>query len=107
MAKHQNRKTRRALSRYGIGQKVLEEQYDIVRNTTRDNAYNYAFSAMLLAIRQIHGFGYKRIHRIAKQTILNINNSMCVSELVEQLKKETGFDVMKPILEDGAGMEVE
>jgi hypothetical protein len=107
MDKPWNRKTRREMSRYGIGQKVLNEQYDVVRKTTQDNAYNYAFSAMLLALRQIHGFGYKRIHRIAKQTIININDSMCVSELVEQLKRETGFDVMKPILEDGAGMEVE
>lgn len=107
MAKHQNRKTRRTLSRYGIGQKVLEEQYDIVRNTTRDNAYNCAFSAMLLAIRQIHGFGYKRIHRIAKQTIPNINNSMCASELVAQLIEETGFDVNEPLRDDEVGMEVE
>lgn len=107
MSRNWNRKQRREMSRYGIGQKVLNEQYDVVRKTTQDNAYNYAFSAMLLALRQIHGFGYKRIHRIAKQTILNINNSMCVTELVEQLKAETRFDVMKPILEDGAGMEVE
>ena len=107
MSRNWNRKQRRQMSRYGIGQKVLNEQYDVVRDTTRDNAYNYAFSAMLLAIRQIYGFGYKRIHRIAKQTIININDSMCASELVEQLKRETGFDVMKPILEDGAGMEVE
>lgn len=82
MSRNWNRKQCRQMSRYGIGQKVLNEQYDVVRDTTRDNAYSYAFSAMLLAIRQIHGFGYKRIHRIAKQTIININESMCASELI-------------------------
>lgn len=107
MAKPWNRKTRREMSRYGIGQKVLNEEYDKVRNATRTSAYNSAFAAMLLALHHIHGFGYQRLHRIAKQTILNINDSMCASELVEQLKRETGFDVLKPILEDEVGLEVE
>lgn len=107
MAKPWNRKKRREMSRCGIAQKALEEQYDLVRTTTRTDAYNYAFSAMLLALHQIHGFGHKRIHAVAVKTIENINGSLCVTELIEQLKEETGFDVLKPLLKDRAGMEVE
>lgn len=107
MPRNWNRKTRREMSRYGIGQKVLNEQYDIVRSTTRKDAYNNAFAAMLLALHQIHGFGYKRIRAIAVQTIRNINDSMCASELVEKLIQETGFDVNEPLRDDEVGMEVE
>ena len=107
MAKPWNRKTRREMSRYGIGQKLLNEQYDAVRSTTLVDAYTNAFAAMLLALHQIHGFGYKRIMAIAVQTIRNINNSMCASELAEQLKQATGFDVNEPLRDDEVGMEVE
>lgn len=107
MAKPWNRNTRRQMSRYGIGQKVLNEQYDVVRSTTRIDAYTNAFAAMLLAVHRIHGFGYKRIRAIAVQTIRNINGSMCASELVEQLKAATGFDVNEPLRDDEVGLEVE
>ena len=107
MAKPWNRKQRREMSRYGIGQKLLNEQFDKVSTETRDITYSYAFSAMLLALRQVHGWGYKRIRAIAVQTVRNINNSMCASELVERLKKETGFDVEEPLPEDEIGLEVE
>lgn len=107
MAKPWNRKTRREMSRYGIGQKLLNEQYDAVRSTTRVDAYTNAFAAMLLALHQIHGFGYKRTRAIAVQTIRNINNSMCASELAEALKTATGFDVNEPLQDDEVGMEVE
>ena len=107
MAKPWNRKTRREMSRYGIGQKVLNEQYDAVRSATRIDAYTNAFAAMLLALHQIHGFGYKRIRAIACQTIRNINKSMCASELAEALKTATGFDVNEPLQDDEVGMEVE
>lgn len=107
MASQWNRKKRRAMNRCGIAQKALEEQYDKVCSSTRDDAYNTAFSAMLLAIHQLHGFGHKRIRQIAVQTIHNINESLCATELIEQLKRETGFDVLEPLGEDKAGMEVE
>lgn len=107
MAKPWNRKQRREMSRYGIGQKVLNEQYDKVRSESRIDAYKNAFSAMLLALHQIHGFDYKRIRAIAVQTIRNINATMCASELMEQLKTATGFDVDEPLHDDEIGMEVE
>ena len=107
MAKPWNRKTRREMSRYGIGQKVLNEGFDKVRSATKNNAYNNAFSAMLLALHQLHGFGYKRIRAVAAQTIRNINNSMCATELVETLKKATGFDVEEPLRDDEVGLEVD
>lgn len=107
MAKPWNRKTRREMSRYGIGQKLLNEQYDQVRSTTRIDAYTNAFAAMLLALHQIHGFGYKRIRAVAVQTIRNINDSMCATELAERLKAATGFDVNEPLRDDEIGLEVE
>jgi hypothetical protein len=107
MAKPWNRKTRREMSRYGLGQKVMEEQFDKIRSATKEAAYTNAFAAMLLALHQMHGFGYKRIRAVAVQTIRNINGSMCASELVEQLKAATGFDVNEPLRDDEVGMEVE
>ena len=84
-----NRKTRREMSRYGIGQKMLNEQYNKVRSETREDAFNNAFAAMLLALHQLHGFGYKRVRAIAVQTIRNINNTLCATELIEMLKSST------------------
>lgn len=102
-----NRAGRRQMSRYGIGQRVMETALDEVRSQTRIDAYTNAFAAMLLALHKIHGFGYKRIRVVAVQTIRNINNSMCASELVEKLIQETGFDVNEPLRDDEVGMEVE
>lgn len=102
-----NRAGRRQMSRYGIGQRVMETALDEVRSQTRIDAYTNAFAAMLMALHQIHGFGYKRIRAVAVQTIRNINESMCASELVEKLIQETGFDVEEPLRDDEVGMEVE
>lgn len=111
MAKKWNRKTRREMSRYGIGQKIIAQavdtSFDKVRNEVRQDAYNNAFAAMLLALHQIHGFGYKRVRAVAVQTIRNINATDCASELLEQLKAATGFDVEEPLHDDELGMEVE
>ena len=107
MAKPWNRKQRREMSRYGIGQKMLDEQYDKVRSSTRDDAYRNAFAAMLLALHEIHGFGYKRIKAVAVKTIKNIYGVLCAEELIEKLKKETGFDVEEPLEEYESGMDVE
>ena len=102
-----NRKTRRQTSRYGIGQKLLDDHYDKVRSETRMDAYNNAFSAMLLALNQMHGFGYKRIRAVAVQTIRNIKETDCATQLIEMLKIKTGFDVTEPLMDDEVGMEVE
>ena len=102
-----NRKTRRQTSRYGIGQKLLDEHYDKVRSETRLDAYNNAFAAMLLALNQIHRFGYKRIHAVAVQTIRNINETDCATQLIEMLKAATGFDVEEPLMDDEVGIGVE
>lgn len=111
MAKNWNRKTRRELGRYGIGQKIIaqavDNSLDKVREDTRRDAYNNAFAAMLLALHQIHGFGYQRVRRVAIKTLNNINSTFCASELIEMLKAATGFDVEEPIMEDELGMEVE
>lgn len=107
MSRNWNRKQRRQMSRYGIGQKVLNEQYDVVRDTTREDAYRNAFAAMLLALHELRGYGYKRIKAVAVKTIQNINSTDCESQLIERLKMATGFDVEEPLEEYESGMEVE
>ena len=106
-----NRKTRREMSRYGIGQKIIaqavDNSLDKVRNEVRLDAYNNAFSALLLALHQLHGFGYKRVRAVAVQAIRNINGTDCATELMEKLKAATGFDVEEPLHDNEIGMEVE
>lgn len=107
MGARMNRAGRRQMSRYGIGQRVMETALDEARSQTRIDAYTNAFAAMLLALHQLHGFGYKRIRAVAVQTIRNINESMCATELAERLKAATGFDVHEPLRDDEIGLEVE
>lgn len=103
-----NRNGRRLLkNKHGLTEKVLNDMYDKVRSETRRDAYNNAFAAMLLSLHQLHGFGYKRIHAVAVQTIRNLNNTLCATELIEMLKSATGFDVEEPITDEMLGMEVE
>lgn len=111
MAKNWNRDTRRKMGRYGIGQKIIaqavDNSLDKVREEVRRDSYNNAFAALLLALHQLHGFGHKRIHAVAVQTIRNLNNTLCATELIEMLKAATGFDVEEPLDENELGMEVE
>lgn len=83
MAKNWNRKTRREMGRYGIGQKIIaqavDNSLDKVREEVRRDSYNNAFAALLLALHQLHGFGHKRIHAVAVQTIRNLNNTLCAT----------------------------
>lgn len=106
-----NRDTRRKMGRYGIGQKIIaqavDNSLDKVREEVRRDSYNNAFAALLLALHQLHGFGHKRIHAVAVQTIRNLNNTLCATELIEMLKQATGFDVEEPLHDDELGMEVE
>ena len=92
-----NRDMRRRMGRVGIAQETLEREYDKVRETTRRDAYRNAFAGMLLALHQDYGFGYLRLRRIAIHTLNNINSSLCASDMIDTIKKETGFDVDEPI----------
>ena len=103
-----NRNGRRLLkNKHGLTPKMLDDLYDKVRAETRRDAYNNAFAGMLLALNQLHGFGYKRIRAVAVKTLQNINGTTCATELIEAVKAATGFDVEEPILDDELGMEVE
>lgn len=103
-----NRNGRRLLkNKHGLTPQMLDDMYDKVRAETRRDAYNNAFAGMLLALHQLHGFGYKRIRAVAVKTLQNINGTTCATELIEAVKDATGFDVEEPILDDELGMEVE
>ncbi len=103
-----NRNGRRLLkNKHGLTPKMLDDLYDKVRSETRRDAYNNAFAGMLLALNQLHGFGYKRIRAVAVKTLQNINGTTCATELIEDVKAATGFDVEEPLLDDELGMEVE
>lgn len=106
-----NRNTRRRLSQNGEIEKIIkntvDELMDEVRKTTRNDAYRNAFAALLLACVQIAEFDAVMVRRVAVKTLKNIEATECATELVNQLKDATGFDVDEPLMEHANGMEVE
>lgn len=96
-----NRKKRRQASRYGIGQ----QEYERVQEQARENACRIAWGGMMLALHDDFGFGQARLQKLAVATMRNINTSLCPSEMIEELKAATGFDVDKPLNEDELGFE--
>lgn len=106
-----NRKKRRQMSRYHIGQGVVKNAVDDAMDNyipiVRRDAYQNAFASMLLALHQLCRFDYNMIRKIAVKTLQNINSTECATQLVEALKEATGFDVDETITDDELGMEVE
>lgn len=95
-----NRKTRRQMSNLGIGQKIVEEQLEKTYKEAREFAIREAWSAMMLALHKENGFDREALHRLAVATVNNINRHICPTDMVDELKKLTGFDVDEPIPED-------
>lgn len=97
MPQNWNRKTRRQMSRYGLGQQMMRDELDKVERTARNNATEYAFAACFLALHRLHGFDGEQLHQLAVQSVNIIQNSLCASDVVKKVKALTGFDVHRPI----------
>lgn len=94
-----NRKQRRKMSRYGIGQDALNQGIDAAWKRAEESASRTAFAGMILALYQEFDFPADRIHDLAVETMKRINGAFCASELVDKVKELTGFDVDQPLEE--------
>ena len=99
MAYKWNRKTRRQMSNYGIGQEIMQKEYAKYAQMVGENAFRQAVAGTMLAIVDHFGFPPEKLHDLAVETMKNINGSLCASELVDRLKEQTGFDVDEPLPE--------
>lgn len=97
LPKQWNRKTRRQMSRLGIGQKLVEEQMQKVYSEGRTYAFREAWGAMMLALHKEYGFDGDKLHQLAVHTLNNINRYLCPADMIRDLKAATGFDVNQPI----------
>lgn len=97
MAEVWNRKQRRKMARYGIGQEALNKGIDEALRRGEENASRTAFAGMILALYQEFDFPADRIHDLAVETMKRINGAFCASELVDKVKNLTGFDVDEPL----------
>lgn len=97
MPEQWNRKQRRKMARYGIGQQALDRGIDEAWRKAEENTYRAAWAGMILALNEHFGFPADRIHDLAVETMKNINGSSCPSELVDLCKARTGFDVDEPL----------
>lgn len=100
MGEKWNRKLRRMMKKG-----VTQEQWETDLSKVREEAVRNAWGGMMLALHKDFGFGYGRLHKLAVATMRNINTSLCPSEMIEELKAATGFDVDKPLNEDELGFE--
>ena len=106
-----NRKTRRQMSRYGIGQQMIRDQLDKEHAEARRYAARNAWGGMMLALCQEFGFDKEMLHRLAVKTLTNINKSMCATDMIDEVKRVTGFDIDMPVdldeteLDLGAGLD--
>lgn len=92
-----NRKTRRQMSRYGIGQKQMEIEFDATWKRAEEAASRFAFAGMIKALVDKFGFPKEQLHDLAVETMRNINGATCASALVDMVKADTGFDVDEPL----------
>lgn len=97
MAEVWNRKQRRKMSRYGIGQDALNQGIDAAWKRAEESTYRAAFAGMILALYQEFNFPEDKIHDLAVETMRRINGAFCASELVDKVKELTGFDVDEPL----------
>lgn len=94
-----NRKQRRKMSRYGIGQDALNQGINAAWKRAEESASRTAFAGMILALYQEFDFPADKIHDLAVETMRRINGAFCASELVDKVKELTGFDVDQPLEE--------
>lgn len=97
MAEIWNRKQRRKMSRYGIGQDALNKGIDEALRRGEESASRTAFAGMILALYEHFDFPAEKIHDLAVETMKNINGAICATELVKYTKEKTGFDVDQPL----------
>lgn len=97
MAEQWNRKQRRKMSRYGIGQDALNQGIDAAWRRAEENASRTAFAGMILALYRKFSFPADKLHDLAVETMKNINGAYCASDLVNKVYEETGFDVDQPL----------
>ena len=91
-----NRKSRRKMARPGFADQKLNE----VETMARQDAMRNAWAGMMLVLHTKHGFTGEQLHQLGADTISTIRGSLCATELVERLKKLSGFDVDEPIPEE-------
>ena len=94
-----NRKTRRQMSKFGIGKEMLDEEIDKVRIAVAEHTSRQAFAAMMLALHEHFDFPSDKLQELAIETMKNVNGGLCATELVERVKEKTGFDVDNPMEE--------
>ena len=92
-----NRKKRRQMARYGIGQDALNRGIDAAWRKGEEAAYRTAFAGMIMALVEKFGFRPEQLHDLAVETMRYINGALCASELVNAVKEKTGFDVDEPL----------
>ena len=97
MAEVWNRKQRRKMARYGIGQEAFNKGIDEAYKRGEENASRSAFAGMILALYQEFNFPPDKIHDLAVETMKRINGAYCATELVERVRELTGFDVDQPL----------
>ena len=95
MAQKWNRETRCKMSRYGIGQKTVEQVFEAEYDKVRSYAYYNAWVSMLLALvkRHPHLGNARELHSLAVDTLEICNGAAPPSELAARLLEETGFDI--------------
>lgn len=90
-----NRKTRRELGRYGIGEKWVKEEFEKQFVREKQFAYRNAWVSMMLAL--VDRFPDLRdadlLHSIAVDTLDYSNSFFTPAELEEMLMEKTGFDI--------------
>ena len=101
-----NRQQRRQLSRYGLGQQVMNEAATKVFNQAKTMAYRLAFGGMMKALNEHYEFNGEKLEELAVYTVQNIMNALTPTDLRDELLDKTGFDVDKPIEAEKLGIEI-
>ena len=89
-----NRAQRRTLSRYGIGEKRMHEEFEKEHNKTREYAYYNAWASMFMAlVDRFPALTGADLHSIAVDTMEYVNGLETPQELAQRLLDRTGFDI--------------
>lgn len=97
MSETWNRKTRRKMSRYGIGQKAMNDGFMELTHQVEESVSRQAFAGMMLALVQEFDFPPDQLRRLAIETMRNINGALSATELVQECIEVTGYDVDDPL----------
>ena len=93
MAEKWNRKKRREMSRYGIGQEMMQEEFEKYFEQKQEYDYKYAWASAFAAVHELFGADERTLKRLAILTLKYQYESLCAEELIQELKDRTGFDV--------------